>query len=105
MNKIKIIQVLRDKDNKNCSVFFMIGEDFYLEKFDYQKIDSEDTNVPLITPLTHRFNLFVANNKKFKQTLFEIMQKLDQDERIVFPVTVEIEWKDFALNKKQPQEI
>lgn len=105
MDKITIIQVLTGKENKNCSVFFMIGEDFYIEKFDYTQIESADSNIPLITPQSQGFNLFFANNKKFKQTLFKIMQKLDTDEKCVFPISVEIEWKNVTLHKEELQTV
>ncbi len=105
MDKITIIQVLKGKENKNCPVFFMIGEVFYIEKFDFTVIKSADSNIPLITPLSPRFNVFFANNKKFKKALFTIMQKLNKEEIPVFPISVELEWKDVALDKKEPQTV
>jgi hypothetical protein len=100
--KIKIIQVLRGKANKDCLVYFQIGNDFYSEKFDYSEVESFQ-NFGLISPHSKGFNLFFANNPNFKNELFKIMQNLIQGKFVNFPVLVELEWKDFVLKKKELQ--
>jgi hypothetical protein len=100
--KIKIIQVLQGKGNKDCLVYFQIGSDFYCEKFDYSAIDSTQ-NTGLISPQTKGFNLFFANNLNFRNELFKIMQNLIQGKFIHFPVLAELEWKEFVLIKKELQ--
>lgn len=97
--KIKIIQVLRGKNDKDCLIYFQIGNDFYSEKFDY----SVTQNIDLISPQTKGFNLFFANNLNFKNELFKIMQNLIQGKLVNFPIPVDLEWKDFILKKNELQ--
>jgi hypothetical protein len=97
MNKIKIIQVLPDVKDKKWTVFFSLGEKFYHENFEFTEINSEDMAIPFISPESRAFNSFFANNKQFKERLFEIVEKLNSNKSVVFPIFAKLEWKEEKL--------
>ena len=101
MNKIKIIQVLPSAKAKKWTVFFSLGENFYHEDFDFTKVESEDLTIPFISPESRAFNNFFANNKQFKEKLFEIVEKLTRKEVIGFPIFAKLEWKASKLKPAQ----
>ena len=97
MNKIKIIQVLPGAKDKNWTVFFSLEENFYHEDFDFTEVKSEDLTIPFISPQSRAFNNFFANNKQFKEKLFEIVERLTKKEVVGFPVFAKLEWKESKI--------
>ena len=101
MNKIKIIQVLPDAKGKKWTVFFSLGENFYHADFDFTKVKSKDLTIPFISPQSRAFNNFFANNKQFKEKLFEIIERLTKNEVVGFPVFAKLEWNESKLKSSK----
>jgi hypothetical protein len=88
-NQIKIINVLAE--DSVWTITFMIGREFYKEKFEYTEVESDGLTMPLISPQTKAFNSFFASNRAFKKKLFEVVKKLADKKRVVFPILVELQ--------------